>query len=456
MLYDVFICHASEDKEDFVLPLANELRKSHLEVWYDDFTLTVGDSLRESIDKGLAKSRFGVVVLSPSFFRKKWPSRELNGLVAREMTEPRDLILPIWHHVSQADVVKYSPPLADRRAVNSKLGIKAVCTELLRKLRPQGSPLIVARDELLNFGLNPPVVTDEWWLDVIEASNRIPDWGMIPPENSTWGRWTFPLPESTADPTDRGLRLAWTAMQMTWEKAAGEQPITQITRPEVVHDFIASQPGLGEACHRFPRVLANYAPQLTIRGLSGPFDHEFDQLLASSVRRSARSTSGSGLTSTGSPPLCDEEIALRHPSFGDYEPDSIACHFVQGELWGPSPKFYEIFDYLIWFMSSDSSWLPATVHAFLLDGMRQWNQWLGSKTDESDPQIKEFQMALLKSPSFKSFKLTRRLRSGLESWVEASLHAMRLTDHPSSIVDNFLDDGFIESFFAERQRRSKR
>lgn len=101
MLYDVFICHANEDKESFVRPLAQELLKSHLEVWYDEFSLIVGDSLREAIDKGLAKSRFGIVVLSPNFFRKKWPQRELNGLVAREMNEPMNLILPVWHNISR-------------------------------------------------------------------------------------------------------------------------------------------------------------------------------------------------------------------------------------------------------------------------------------------------------------------------------------------------------------------
>ncbi len=70
MLYDVFISHASEDKDNFVAPLALALRQEHIEVWYDDFSLSLGDSLRESIDKGLAQSRFGIVVFSHSFFNK--------------------------------------------------------------------------------------------------------------------------------------------------------------------------------------------------------------------------------------------------------------------------------------------------------------------------------------------------------------------------------------------------
>ena len=52
MLHDVFICHASEDKDEFVRPLAEALKSHHLEVWYDEFTVDVGDSLREAIDRG--------------------------------------------------------------------------------------------------------------------------------------------------------------------------------------------------------------------------------------------------------------------------------------------------------------------------------------------------------------------------------------------------------------------
>ena len=82
--WDVFVCHASEDKDDFVRPLARKLEAHGLKVWFDEFTLTVGDSLRRSIDRGLAGSRFGVVVISPNFLQKEWPQRELDGLVARE------------------------------------------------------------------------------------------------------------------------------------------------------------------------------------------------------------------------------------------------------------------------------------------------------------------------------------------------------------------------------------
>ena len=97
--HDVFIAHASEDKEAVARPLANRLRERGYRVWYDEFQLKVGMSLRRSIDKGLVGSRFGVVILSPSFFAKEWPQRELDGLVARETSGEPGRILPVWHEV---------------------------------------------------------------------------------------------------------------------------------------------------------------------------------------------------------------------------------------------------------------------------------------------------------------------------------------------------------------------
>ncbi len=120
MTYDFFICHASEDKESFVRELADLLRANGAEVWYDEFVLKVGDSLRREIDRGLANSKFGVVILSESLFGKEWPQRELDGLVAL-MTQGQNRILPIWHKVSKDEVASYSPTLADRVALNTSL-----------------------------------------------------------------------------------------------------------------------------------------------------------------------------------------------------------------------------------------------------------------------------------------------------------------------------------------------
>jgi TIR domain len=134
MEWDVFISHASEDKEGFARPLAEGLTKRGLKVWFDEFTLTVGDSLRRSIDRGLAQSRFGVVVISPDFLRKEWPQKELDGLVAREVDGVK-VILPVWHRIRAKEIRAYSPTLADRVAASSDKGLDQFIAELIRAIR---------------------------------------------------------------------------------------------------------------------------------------------------------------------------------------------------------------------------------------------------------------------------------------------------------------------------------
>jgi hypothetical protein len=134
--WDVFISHASEDKDTFVRALAEALRQLGVKVWYDEFTLVPGRSISSSIDKGLAGSKFGLVVISESFIAKKWPKRELQGLVTEQMAEETEII-PIWLGVSHQEVRKLSPPLADTFAidVSGKTAVE-VTLIVLKKVRP--------------------------------------------------------------------------------------------------------------------------------------------------------------------------------------------------------------------------------------------------------------------------------------------------------------------------------
>jgi TIR domain len=127
--WDAFICHASEDKKDFVDPFAHRLRDSGLSVWYDVFSLKLGDSLRRKIDEGLAKSRYGIVVLSRHFFSKEWPQNELDGLMIREIAGTK-VILPIWHKLTADEVRQHSPILAGRVAARSEHGLEKVIAEV--------------------------------------------------------------------------------------------------------------------------------------------------------------------------------------------------------------------------------------------------------------------------------------------------------------------------------------
>jgi hypothetical protein len=149
--YDAFLSHASEDKSTFVEPLAHELNKLGLKVWYDRFSLRVGDSLHDSIELGLSNSRYGVVVFSPAFFAKNWTRAELNGLFAREM-DGHKVILPIWHLLSRADVLKALPIMADKVALQSSDGVASVAKSLVEVIRPELLAVQTSSDAALMAG----------------------------------------------------------------------------------------------------------------------------------------------------------------------------------------------------------------------------------------------------------------------------------------------------------------
>lgn len=143
--WDVFISHASEDKEAIVKPVAEMLASLGAKVWYDSFTLEIGDSLSQSIDRGLNESRFGVVVLSPAFLGKDWPEYELRGLVAKELGRDK-VILPIWHNVDRDQVLAFSPPLADKLALKTvDHSVEAIVLRVLGVIRPDLLDYVHAR-----------------------------------------------------------------------------------------------------------------------------------------------------------------------------------------------------------------------------------------------------------------------------------------------------------------------
>lgn len=134
--YDVFISHATEDKESFADELCCELQKAGIRVWYDTISMSWGDSLRSKIDNGLGKSRFGIVIISKDYINKGWTQYELDGLFQREMTGGKT-ILPIWHNITKQEVQNFSPTLAGRLALNSSSMTPAEIAEELKKYLKQ-------------------------------------------------------------------------------------------------------------------------------------------------------------------------------------------------------------------------------------------------------------------------------------------------------------------------------
>ena len=134
--WDAFISHASEDKEEVVLPLYEILSKKGMKVWIDKHEIFLGDNLRRKLDEGLAKSRYGIVILSERFFQKEWTKKELDALVSREDGKEK-VILPIWHKIDKTQIAKYSLLLSGKIATPTKNGLQAVADDILRVFKKE-------------------------------------------------------------------------------------------------------------------------------------------------------------------------------------------------------------------------------------------------------------------------------------------------------------------------------
>ena len=126
-----FISYDGRDKDEVARPLAHELTRILGRVWFDEFSLRVGDSLRESIERGLRECSRCILVLTPNYLSNKgWTKTEFNSVFTRELVEKSNVIIPVWAGVSTNQVYDYSPTLADRLAANWDEGCEAVCQKI--------------------------------------------------------------------------------------------------------------------------------------------------------------------------------------------------------------------------------------------------------------------------------------------------------------------------------------
>lgn len=136
-MWDIFISHASEDKDTVVRPLAKMLKEYGIRVWYDEFELKLGDSLSKSIDKGLSNSSYGIIILSNSFLEKGWTDYELRSLISQEILKRDKVILPIWHEIGIQEIARYSPFLTDKFALSTSVGIDELALKVVAAIRPE-------------------------------------------------------------------------------------------------------------------------------------------------------------------------------------------------------------------------------------------------------------------------------------------------------------------------------
>ena len=133
--HDVFVSHAHDDKADVAAPLASLLLAAGLRVWIDDAEISVGDSLNERINQGLAGTRFGVVILSPAFLSpsRSWTRNEVAALLARESGRTKR-VLPVLHGLSVDELKTTLPVLADRKCLTTAAGLETVAAALIERV----------------------------------------------------------------------------------------------------------------------------------------------------------------------------------------------------------------------------------------------------------------------------------------------------------------------------------
>lgn len=132
---DTFICHASEDKVSIARPLELALRQLEIYAWLDDLEISLGDSILQKINHGLATCRSATVILSRPFFTKTWAKYEMDGIVQRQI-QGEITLFPIRHAITLEEIRQESPSLAGLNSLNSSdQTIEQIAIQIAAKLR---------------------------------------------------------------------------------------------------------------------------------------------------------------------------------------------------------------------------------------------------------------------------------------------------------------------------------
>ncbi len=127
---DIFVCHASEDKDDVVRLLVKAFTEAGLSCWYDEAEIQWGDSITQKVNEGLASSKFVVVVFSSAFVQKNWPQRELNSVLNQEASSGEVKVLPL--------LVGTEDDKNDKRYLPWDGDVKAIVSAMISRLGDRG------------------------------------------------------------------------------------------------------------------------------------------------------------------------------------------------------------------------------------------------------------------------------------------------------------------------------
>lgn len=116
-LRDVFLCHAWDDRRGAANELHDLLESRGVTVWFSEKDVLLGTSLLREIDKGLAKSRVGIVLVTPALLRRI----QAEGIADKELSAllARDLLVPIVHNTTYEALREVSPLLGSRSGLNT-------------------------------------------------------------------------------------------------------------------------------------------------------------------------------------------------------------------------------------------------------------------------------------------------------------------------------------------------
>ncbi len=147
-IYDIFLSHASEDKDEVARPLKHILETRGLRVWFDENEVKMGDSLVARLNEGINTSKYGIVVLSKMFFAKQWTIHELDMLEYLWVTENR-VIFPIWHNITESEIRSFRASLANRVALCTETHTVAqIANEIHEVVMSFNSQETITDDEL--------------------------------------------------------------------------------------------------------------------------------------------------------------------------------------------------------------------------------------------------------------------------------------------------------------------
>ena len=131
--YDVFISHASKDKNEFVDELNRTIKKLGINVFYDTDVLSWGDNWKKGIINGTADSEFAIIVISKNFFGREWTEKELNEFLNQQNESEQKIVLPLLHGISRQELLEHYPVLEDIQYINTEDYSKEEITILLAK-----------------------------------------------------------------------------------------------------------------------------------------------------------------------------------------------------------------------------------------------------------------------------------------------------------------------------------